>query len=66
LFKGYVDTCIDEAGLRFVIYYYRNQWKQDNLLLVVYYTNFKMKRGKLIPKIIVHSKQLKKREVEKS
>jgi hypothetical protein len=34
--KDYMDiTHIDEASLRFIIYYSRSQWKQNDFLIIV-------------------------------
>ena len=44
MLKGYIDiTHIDEVSLRFAIYYSRNPCNINNMSIVVFYTNFKIK-----------------------
>jgi hypothetical protein len=62
LFEGYVDiTHVDGTSLRFVIHYFRSQWKISHLSIDVSYAKFNVKELKFISKIVIHLKQIKKR-----
>jgi hypothetical protein len=55
--RGYVDIKhTDEESSKFAIYYSKSQLKQNNLLIVVCYINYKIKGPKLMFKVVIHSK----------
>lgn len=65
LFKSCMDiTRIDETSLRFAIDYSISKWKWNNLWIIVFYINFKMKWLKLLYKTIIHPKWRKKKVEE--